>query len=119
MHARVAALPAPDAPCSLEIRARISPPPPYPAAPPGAVAGLGCRGPGKLGDGAVRGSRVGDAHRRVDPHPKRGGGGETVVVVDETAFGSFDVVLGQGIGNRTESERVRAGLKGLGVERYC
>lgn len=119
MNVRVAASPAPDTPCSLETRTRIPPPPPRPASPPGTVAGLGCCGPRQLGDGAVRVSRVGDSHRRVDPHAQIGDRGEIVVVVHETAFGSFDVVFGQAIGNVAEAEWDGAGLKRLGVERYC
>lgn len=64
-------------------------------------------------DGLVCGGTISDADIWVQPDAF--GIGEGVVDVDEAAFGGFDMVFCEGIGDAAEVNPVKT-VKGLGVE---
>lgn len=64
-------------------------------------------------DGLVCGGAISDADIWVQPDAF--GAGEGVIDVDEAAFGGFDVVFGEGIGDTAEVDPVNT-VKGFGVE---
>lgn len=64
-------------------------------------------------DGFVCGGTISDADIWVQPDTF--GIGEGVVDVDEAAFGGFDMVFCEGIGDAAEVDPVKT-VKGLGVE---
>lgn len=72
------------------------------------------RGPFLLRHRCVGLNRVPVANSRVDPYPA--GRGEGVVVMDETAFGRFDMGGREAVGDGAKTERVRLRLKRLSVE---
>ena len=64
--------------------------------------------------GGIRFGVVAHAHVGVKPYTVEGGQG--VVEVDETAFGAFEVVQGEGVRDASELEGVVGGVEGCGVE---
>lgn len=58
---------------------------------------------------------IADAHRRVNVDTF--GTREVIVVVDEAAFGGFEVLGSEGVGGAAEGEG-EGGGEGLGVEGY-
>lgn len=87
--------------------------PPY-ASNAGPETGPNCFCPALLGvHGGVSVGVISDAHVGIEPHPV--GFGEGVVGVDEAAFGGFEVVGCEGVGDAAEAEG-GGGVEWGGVE---
>lgn len=92
----VSSSPLPDAPGCFQRRKWI-PDPPKPFALPRSPSQLRCRWPIICSNCRICWLRISNANGRINPDAL--GGGCRVIIVNQTAFGGFDMIRGQTVGN--------------------
>lgn len=115
-YIRIFSSPQPDSQRCFQRWNRV-PNPPGPFALPLSPSELTCSWPFASSDRCVCFRRIPNSDRGVNPNTN--GGADRVVIMNETAFGCFNVEIGQAVGDWSESQGFGSRLKGLGFESNC